>query len=101
MDTFLDLTDRFPVRFDVTRMRQELADLYRRGGFGYGEVKKRLADEAEAFFAPARERRAELDAHPERVTEVLADGARRARRKARQVLDRVQQACGLNYAPPF
>ena len=27
MDIFLDLTDRFPIRFDVARMRQELADL--------------------------------------------------------------------------
>jgi hypothetical protein len=27
VQTFLDLTDRFPIRFDVTRMLQELADL--------------------------------------------------------------------------
>ena len=80
--------------------REALADLYRRGGFGYGQVKKMLADEAEAFFAPARDRRAELESHPERVLEVLNDGAARARRKARAVLDRVQEACGLRYAGP-
>ena len=78
--------------------RRALADLYRKGGFGYGQVKKMLADEAEAFFAPARERRAELEAHPERVLEILGDGATRARRKARAVLDRVQEACGLRYS---
>ncbi len=77
--------------------RKALADLYRAGGFGYGQVKKMLADEAEAFFAPARERRAELEAHPERVLEILHEGAVRARRKAREVLDRVQHACGLSY----
>ena len=33
--------------------RQEMADLYRRGGFGYGQVKKAVADAAEAYFAPA------------------------------------------------
>ena len=46
--------------------REAMAALYRRGGFGYGEVKKALADAAERFFGPARERRAELAADPER-----------------------------------
>jgi tryptophanyl-tRNA synthetase len=75
--------------------RAEMADLYRRGGFGYGEVKKALADQAEAFFAAARARRLDLEAHPERVREILADGAARARRKASAVLERAKKACGL------
>ena len=58
-----------------------MAALYRRGGFGYGEVKKALADVAEQFFAEPRQRRAELAAHPERVREILADGAGRAARR--------------------
>ena len=72
----------------ATPSASEMAALYRRGGFGYGEVKKALADLADQFFAPARSRRQELAAHPERVREILADGARRARRKASQVLTR-------------
>ncbi len=32
----------------------EMAAKYRAGGFGYGEVKKALADAAEAYFRPAR-----------------------------------------------
>jgi tryptophanyl-tRNA synthetase len=74
--------------------RAEMAALYRSGGFGYGEVKKALAELAEQFFAEPRSRRAELEAHPQRVTEILADGASRARKKASQVLKRVQKACG-------
>lgn len=74
---------------------QAMADLYRRGGFGYGEVKKALADAAEHYFAEPRARRAELAAQPERVREILADGASRARTKAAQVLQRVQKACGI------
>jgi tryptophanyl-tRNA synthetase len=54
-----------------------------------------LADEAEVYFAAARERRSELAAHPQRVREILADGAARARKKAAAVLDRAQTACGL------
>ena len=52
-----------------------MAATYRRGGFGYGEVKKALADLAENYFAEARERRRELVAQPKRVLEILSDGA--------------------------
>ena len=40
--------------------REAMAALYRRGGFGYGEVKKALADAAERYFAEARERRKKI-----------------------------------------
>ena len=75
--------------------REQMAERYRQGGFGYGEVKKALAEAAEDYFAEARSRREQLAADPQVVEEILADGARRARRKAGQVLDRVQAACGL------
>jgi tryptophanyl-tRNA synthetase len=73
----------------------EMAALYRRGGFGYGQIKTAVADAAEQYFAAFRERRAELAAQPEHVREVLANGASRARAIARRVLDRAQQNCGL------
>ena len=79
---------------DVERM----AELYRRGGFGYGEVKKALVEAANAFFADARDRRAKLEADPERIAAVLADGAARAREQAGRVLMRARQACGLTRA---
>jgi tryptophanyl-tRNA synthetase len=75
--------------------RNEMAALYRRGGFGYGEVKKALADAAERYFAEPRARRSELAAKPQQVQEMLADGASRARRKAAEVLTRAQRACGV------
>ncbi len=75
--------------------RTAMAERYRRGGFGYGEVKQALADLAESYFAAARERRQEWADHPERVREILADGASRARKKAAAVLQRVERACGI------
>jgi tryptophanyl-tRNA synthetase len=75
--------------------RDAMAALYRRGGFGYGDVKKALADAAERFFSEARARRVELAAHPQPIREILADGAARARKKASQVLARAKKACGL------
>lgn len=75
--------------------REAMAAKYHQGGFGYGEVKKALADLAVDFYAAARQRREELVAHPERVREILGDGAARARKKAAEVLVRAQRACGV------
>jgi tryptophanyl-tRNA synthetase len=75
--------------------RESMAALYRRGGFGYGEVKKALADSAEKFWAEARARRAELAAKPDYVRQILGDGAAKARKKAAEVLKRAQKACGV------
>ena len=68
---------------------------YGRGGIGYGEFKKRLADAYWDFFAPMRRCRAEILADPGYVDRVLADGAARARDEAAKVLDRVRRAVGL------
>ena len=73
----------------------EMANTYRQGGFGYGDIKKTLADAAEEYFTEARERREALAAQPDRVRQILGDGAQRARQKAGEVLKRAQQACGL------
>ncbi|MDE2508259.1 MAG: tryptophan--tRNA ligase [Planctomycetota bacterium] len=73
----------------------EVERRYREGGIGYGEMKKRLAETISATFATARERRAEWAAHPERIAEVRAAAADRARTAARAVLDRVRNACGV------
>jgi len=75
--------------------RLKMADLYRRGGFGYGEVKKALAEAAAQFFAESRARRAALEADPERIEAILAAGAERARVQAGAVLERARRACGL------
>ena len=62
---------------------------------GTADVKKPWLSWADSARAEPRARRAEFEAHPERVREILADGASRARRKASQVLSRAQKACGL------
>jgi tryptophanyl-tRNA synthetase len=80
--------------------RARMAELYRKGGFGYGEVKKALVEAAEQFFAEARARRATLESDPARIEAILADGARRARTKAAAVLMRARRACGLDRRVP-
>lgn len=68
---------------------------YKAGGFGYGDVKKALAEASERYWAPARERRAEWVAKPDEVREILAAGAAKARARAGETLRRAQEACGL------
>jgi tryptophanyl-tRNA synthetase len=75
--------------------REEMAATYRRGNFGYGQVKKALADAADRYFAEARAHREALAADPDKVKEILRDGTARARQAASAVLLRAQRACGL------
>jgi len=74
---------------------QAMAAMYRRGGFGYGEVKKAVAEASEAYFADARARRTELEKNLDYVHQVLRDGAHRARSVAGEVVGRAKKACGL------
>ncbi|MCK6448063.1 MAG: tryptophan--tRNA ligase [Planctomycetes bacterium] len=90
--------------FDLLRLfldDAELADWKARvaqggtGAPGYGHLKQRLIDAADAFFAPARARREELSRDPAEVERLLARGAERARARARATRDRALAACGL------
>jgi tryptophanyl-tRNA synthetase len=68
----------------------------RTGGLGYGDLKKALFEHYWSYFAPMREKRADLVANLDYVHQVLRDGAERARSEARRVLDRAKRAGGLN-----
>jgi tryptophanyl-tRNA synthetase len=74
---------------------REFEERLRAGGLGYGDLKKALFERYWEAFAPARARRAELAANPARVNQVLTEGAAKARREARKVLDRARRASGL------
>ena len=73
----------------------ELAARYRAGGMGYGEAKQMLYDAAMEYFSAARARRETLVADVNLVEDILQTGARKAREKGGEVLDRVRAACGL------
>jgi tryptophanyl-tRNA synthetase len=79
--------------------QEALAAKYRAGGFGYGAAKKELLAKIDAHFAPARERRKQLERNPGIVEEALSLGARRAREVARVTLRLVRQAVGMNPTP--
>ena len=64
-------------------------------GWGCIECKRVLLDGMMRELAPMRDRAAELNAHPERVTEVLHAGAERCREIARETLGEVKERMGL------
>ena len=68
---------------------------YRAGGMGYGDVKKRLLELINDYFAPFREKRRELEKDPGYVNDVLRDGGARARAVAQEVMHKVREATGL------
>lgn len=68
---------------------------FQHGGCGYGDFKKRLFDAYWEYFRQARKRRADLEADPSYVHQVLKDGALKAREASAIVLDRVRTAVGL------
>lgn len=81
--------------FASAEQQSALAERYRAGGMGYGEAKQAVFDAAMSYFSTARARRVELAANPGYVEEVLQAGARKARAKGQDVLQRVRDACGV------
>ena len=67
----------------------------RRAGIGCVDCKKRMAQNLNTYFAPLRQRRLELDQHPDQVWDILHDGANRARTIAQDTMDEVRSAMGL------
>ncbi len=76
-------------------LSRDTEERLRAGGLGYGDLKKLLFEHCWTYFDQPRARRAELQAHPDRVEAILRDGADRARAVARPVLKRARRACGL------
>ncbi|MEE9279780.1 MAG: tryptophan--tRNA ligase [Myxococcota bacterium] len=73
----------------------EMAESFRKGGVGYGAVKKDILGRLLDYFGPARERREELEKNRDYLEDVLREGARRARERAAPLIDAVRDACGV------
>jgi len=75
--------------------REEIDRLCRTAGIGCVDCKKRLTANMATELEPIREKAAELRAHPERVREILDEGARRARSIASVTVAAVYERMGL------
>ena len=75
----------------------DLKARYRVGKVGDVEVKDRLFRAMNAFLTPIRERRADWEARPDDVRDVLAAGTAETKRRAEPLLEQVRGALGLDY----
>jgi len=71
-----------------------LAEEYR-NGLAYGDAKKKLFATYMDVFTPMREKRAALKQDLAGVSEILADGAKRASKEAQKTMEKVRKAVGL------
>lgn len=75
---------------ETEAFREEL-----RAGLAWGEAKQRLFERIEAEIGPMRARYDELMAQPQRIEQIMQDGAARARAIAAPVLAHLREAVGL------
>lgn len=77
----------------LIKSEDELASVYEEHKGRYGDLKKILIEDLEAFIAPMRERRNSIT--DEDVRKVLEDGAKKAQSISNTTLDRVRKAIGI------
>jgi len=74
---------------------RDVAGKCRGAQWGCLDCKRVLADNIATTLAPIRERAAALKAEPDRVRDILADGAARAAAIARETMRTVRSAMGF------
>ncbi|NIA23681.1 MAG: tryptophan--tRNA ligase [Proteobacteria bacterium] len=77
--------------------RGELRNRFLTPGLRYGDVKKELFGRIMDYFAPFRERREYYMNHREEVIDTLESGAKKAKKEADIVMEKVRNATGINY----
>jgi tryptophanyl-tRNA synthetase len=81
--------------FQGVEKRKEYEKQYTESGIQYGKLKEELAEAIFEELKPIQAKRAELEANPEYVDKVIAEGAAKARTVASQTLSEVKSAMGL------
>ncbi len=84
------LFDAFANDAERTELRANL-----RAGMGWGDAKGVVTARIERELGPLREHHADLMAHPERIEDVLMEGARKARLVSTPFLAELRHAVGL------
>lgn len=86
---------KFVELFEGEKRRKEYEEMYVGSGIRYGDLKKELAEAIEKELTPIRERREELEAKPDYVEKVMAEGAEKARAVASATVSEVKSKMGL------
>lgn len=91
VDNLMYLLSHFGNKEQITYFNDELKS----NTIKYSELKETLANQVAEYFAEFREKKKELLARPEKLGEILGDGARKARKTASETLSEVKEKIGL------
>ena len=78
---------------------EEMKRLYRIGGIGDVAVKESLTKAMNAFLDPIRERRAQYEAQPDLINDILMEGTRKTRQVGEETMGMVREAMKIDYFP--
>lgn len=81
--------------FATGDQQSEIAEKYRAGGYGYGHAKNELLGFVKEYFGEALEKRKQLEEDLNYVKDVLAEGGRKARIRAEQVMEPIREVTGI------
>lgn len=81
--------------FQGSEKRDEYEQAYLGSGIRYGDLKRELAEVIYMQIKPIQEKRAQLEADPEYVQQVIDSGAQKARKIAQETMSEVRSALGL------
>ena len=73
----------------------ELASLYEEKAGKYKELKEALIEDIDAFIAPLREKREELEKNPDFILDVLKRGGEKARANAEEKMKDIREKVGI------
>jgi tryptophanyl-tRNA synthetase len=71
---------------------------YQQCSIRYGDMKKQLAEDMIGFMRPVREKARDIRSNEALLKEVMEKGAEKARQSARQTIELVREAMGLQYS---
>jgi len=89
--------------FDVMRLVSDTSTIenfetaYNSRNIRYGDLKKQLAADVEAFVAPIRQKANDILNDEKQLKNIMAKGAEKARTSARATIDLVRAAVGIDY----
>lgn len=79
-----------------SKEREILANRFRTPGLRYGDVKKELLEKILEYYAPYREKRAELSQKEDLIQDILLEGAKKAKAQATITLEKIRENLGLS-----
>ena len=98
--TYLDAfatNEHFSKYLNEYQNLDELKNHYKRGGLGDVKIKKFLINVLEDILTPIREKRAYYEKHLDEVYQILENGSKKAQIVAKNTLENVRNAIGINY----